>query len=199
MPTPARAASKPPSIYLPSDLCPTVVYGQYLQIFPKDGPEKGVSKKTFLKVWKQLVPHVKVRSLRSDMCKDCDQYYSRIYHYRKEGTPCDDLLAKWTARKQRADDERAKYVSHMESSIASYKQNGFLEGSKFPAGNNSKRVIAFDFAQSLKCHLFGLEDPARKPFSYYLADETETSGLDGKQSHGHNAMISMVDYYRIRG
>ncbi|GAV05809.1 hypothetical protein RvY_15884 [Ramazzottius varieornatus] len=83
MPTPARAASKPPSIYLPSNLSSTVLYGKYLQ-FPKDGPEKGVSKNTYLKVWKQLVPHVKVRGLRSDMCNNCDQYSSRIYHCRKK-------------------------------------------------------------------------------------------------------------------
>ncbi|GAV00759.1 hypothetical protein RvY_11561 [Ramazzottius varieornatus] len=46
MPTPARAASKPPSIYLPSDLSPMVLYVQYLQMFPKEGAEKGVSKNT---------------------------------------------------------------------------------------------------------------------------------------------------------
>ncbi|GAV05808.1 hypothetical protein RvY_15883 [Ramazzottius varieornatus] len=101
----------------------------------------------------------------------------------------------------------------MESSIASYKQNGFLEGSKFPAGENAKRVIASDLAQSagvpnhtdqagpiyfkvqLNCQLFSLEDPARQHFIYYLADETETIGLDGKESHGPYAVISMVDYY----
>ncbi|GAV08210.1 hypothetical protein RvY_17936 [Ramazzottius varieornatus] len=189
MPTLARAASRPPSICLPSDPSPTVLYGQYLQMFSQDGAEKGVSKNTFLKVWKQFVPHVKVRGLRSGMCNDCDQYSSRIYHCRKKGIPGDDLLAKWTAQKQRADDERAKYVSHVESSIVSYKQNGFLESSKFPAGNNAKRVIAFNFAQSmglpnhtdqagpiyfkvqLKFHLFGLQDPARKHVIYYLADE----------------------------
>ncbi|GAU96893.1 hypothetical protein RvY_08264 [Ramazzottius varieornatus] len=44
----------------------------------------------------------------------------------------------------------------------------------------------------LKYHLF---DPARKNFIHYLADETETIGLDAKKSHGPNAVISMVNYY----
>ena len=148
-PSPPRSTTKQPDIFLPSSLTRIDIWKRYKELLPSSSPNKSVSKSTFRKLWKEYLPHIKIRGLRTDICGACDDFFDRIYHARRNGIPYEGLMMDWTKHRERAVHERAAYVKRVVDSKTDYKVNNFSPSEKFPIGNDVKRVITFDYAQAV--------------------------------------------------
>ena len=100
-------------------------------------------------VWKKLVPHIKVRGLRTDICNIRDQYASEIYTGSIFDRTIDIIREKWTIHRKRAEDDLNAYKARVKASNKIFKTFITEPNSKYPARFSGTRVVTFDFAQSV--------------------------------------------------
>ena len=91
-PSPPRSSTKHRDIFLHSSL-KIDIWKKYKDLVPVDASDEPVGRTTFRKIWKEYLPHLKIRGLRTDICGECDDFVSRIYYARRNGIPYEDLLA----------------------------------------------------------------------------------------------------------
>ncbi|GAU93652.1 hypothetical protein RvY_05557 [Ramazzottius varieornatus] len=135
----------------------------------------------------------------------------RIHHGPRDDTGKQAAKAQWEAHLEHAAQQRAQKVL---MSKLQYK-NLDPESKKFSTtdGRTAVRVVSFDFAQSvglphhtdqagaiyfkspLGVHIFGLVDESNSRVYYFFMNESNCIGLDGKNSHSPNSVLSMLDFF----
>jgi len=82
LPDPGKHQSKPGyglNVCLPHELNKTKFYSMYTSEMDRKENEK-VSYPSFIKIWKEVRPFLRILTLRSDMCSTCSRYQALIRH-----------------------------------------------------------------------------------------------------------------------
>ena len=69
---------------LPTEMTYKSVYEDFLNSLETDSNLKKLGYRVFIKIWKQLTPHIGFMSPRSDLCDTCHQFRSEIHACRDE-------------------------------------------------------------------------------------------------------------------
>jgi hypothetical protein len=93
LPNPGRSkGSDSATIFLPAEMSYRSVYNDFLNSLEADSNLKQLNYRPFIKIWKQLTPHIGFMSPRSDLCDACHKFRSEIHS-------CEDEKKKTTQKK----------------------------------------------------------------------------------------------------
>jgi len=141
------------------------------------------------------VPHIKIATPRDDVCATCERLRKAVSDACEE----EEKLSSAEALRQ-----------HILT--AQKKRDAYNKCIKKAAGNDVYVHFTFDFSQNIclphharqmgpvyfaslrKVQIFGFRIDNVPIQLNFLVDENETIGKDGSNSHGPNAVISMVDW-----
>ncbi|XP_060601134.1 uncharacterized protein LOC132754508 isoform X3 [Ruditapes philippinarum] len=203
IPQPAapRGSDNMPPVYLPSATTKLDIHKKYETSCLESEPTKrAVHYKTFCNIWKQCLPHIKIASPRDDVCATCEKLRKVVMDSRTE----DEKL-------QGTANPREHIVNAQNEREVYNKCIAYAKG-LFETGDRRHSHFTFDFSQNLwlphhsrqigptyfmtlrKVQLFGVRNDGTSTQYNFLVDENETIGPDGTQTHGPNAVISMVDW-----
>jgi hypothetical protein len=213
IPQPAapRGRDSEPPIYLPACLTKVKLHERY-ESSCKEADFRALGLTAFKNVWASCCSHIKVSSPRDDVCHICEKARKRITDARTE----QDTLNAVNAFQQHltnAATERELYQTCVKSSAEELHGVQRGEGAIPPMSTHYRKIhYTFDFAQQVsiphharqmgplyflcarKIQVFGVRlDGIPRQFNY-LVDEDETLGKDGKEAHGPDSVISMVDH-----
>lgn len=181
------------------------IFTHYEEACRQDSKEP-VAFSTFKEVWLEQMPHIRIMSPKSDVCEKCElltEAYTKI----PPGHPDDrrQVLQELDQHVAYAKEEHDDYKRRVNESRKELTDNNY--NPDFPY---RKMAYTFDFAQTVslphrarqpgpiyflslrKVHLFGFSVDAYRQQFNYLFDEADCIGLDGKESHAPNTVISLM-------
>ncbi|KAJ8317541.1 hypothetical protein KUTeg_005445 [Tegillarca granosa] len=164
-------------------------------------------------LWLKYCPHIKIAEPRDDVCMKCEKARKKIMDARTENEKL-EAITEFQQHITSAQNERDVYKACImrakeEISAIGVRPSGIVP----PLSTDFKHVhYTFDFSQSVnlphysrqmgpiyfitprKTHIFGFRIDGTSEQLNFLIDESQTMGEDGKDCHGANTVISMVDY-----
>lgn len=103
-------------IYLPTDATYTSVYEEYKRHYIKEIDNNVISRVSFCRLWKQLMPHFKFQPLATDMCDTCTDFKAQLKSKANENN-YEEIQGKYTEHQQLAKIERDLYTKNIMKSI----------------------------------------------------------------------------------
>ena len=104
-PAPLHGRVSMPPVYLPASKTIQAIHADYVFSCCAEGPDVCCVRITaFRSVWKACLPHLKIMSVRSDVCSSCEKHREKIAHAVTEEEKKDSLAA-FTAHLQLAQAE----------------------------------------------------------------------------------------------
>ena len=200
IPQPAapRGRDNDPPIYLPCDTLKKHVHEQYTEHCAQSG-NRALKYKTFCKVWKNCVSHIRIASPRDDVCATCERIRKEITD---AVTEPDKIAAAEKLRNHNLDavKERELYNQCIKKALATSRDSSkyihytfdFSQNVSIP--HHARQMGPLYFTTPRKIQIFGFRIDGIPKQLNFLIDENETIGKDGASSHGPDAVISMIDW-----
>ena len=215
MPVAPHGRDNHPPIYLPTSDTKLVVFKKYVEACNSYTPvRKSVGLILLKSIWLSCLPHIQLMEPRSDVCHKCDNFKKLIMDSVTEEDKREHTEA-YNNHVQKARDEREFYNACIKTSaeeLASLPE--VPSGPQQPCSQEFKNThYTFDFAMSftlphqclqvgplyflttLKVHCFGICCEAVKKQVNFLFSEGDSTGTDGKKSHGPNNVLSMLHHF----
>ena len=111
------------------------------------------SASTFKKIWARDLPHIKIRTQRTDLCNKCDILLNNMQSGGRDNETKDQLFEIYSEHRTDATGARVEYKENRRSTAQCFSDYGIGVGTFFPAGQfrveavNTVRMIAYDYAQ----------------------------------------------------
>lgn len=214
LPQPAavnRKDSEPP-IFLPASTTKKSVHNLYVESC-EETSIRAMKLTSFQDVWISCCSHVQIPTPRTDVCYTCEVLKDGVYAAVSETDKlrASDCLSQHITQAQL---EHEAYVSSVKRSREEISQYGnrpagvlspcsqdinsmhytidFAQQVSLP--QHSRQVGPLYFATPRKIQVFGVSMEGCHAQYNYLVDESETIGVDGKEIHGPNAILSMMHH-----
>ena len=214
MPQPAapRGRDDIPPIFLHSSVTKKAVHNLYRQSC-EDINVRVVSLRVVYDIWNQCCGHIQIASPRHDVCAKCKKSRKKI----SDSVSEEDIMQstrEMQGHVSLAQSERVVYQQCITEAKSEAEDKGLGQLIRpLPVMSTDYQSVhyTFDFAQNVciphharqmgplyfltprKVQVFGFRNDSASQQLNYLIDEDQTIGQDGKQTHGPNAVISMVD------
>lgn len=215
MPVAPYGRDNHPPIYLPTSDTKLVVFKKYVEACNSYTPvRKSVGLILLKSIWLSCLPHIQLMEPRSDVCHKCDNFKKLIMDSVTEEDKREHTEA-YNNHVRKARHEREFYNACIKTSaeeLASLPE--VPSGPQQPCSQEFKNThYTFDFAMSftlphqclqvgplyflttLKVHCFGICCEAVKKQVNFLFSEGDSTGTDGKKSHGPNNVLSMLHHF----
>ena len=212
-PAPLRGRDGVPPVFLPAQKTYKDIHKDYVEACTQTDT-RAVAMTSFRTIWNQCLPHIKLMSVRSDVCDKCEvlrRIVSTAGSEEASLTAC-TALADHIHDAQR---EREYYHEKTLDAKAELSDFALLEPPPVqPCSRNlCKPHYTFDFAQNIllphtarqvgpiyfktprKVMLFGVNSEGLPKQVNYLIDEAETIGVNGTKSHGANTVVSLLHHF----
>ena len=200
IPQPAapRGRDNDPPIYLPCDTLKKHVHEQYTEHCAQS-ENRALKYKTFCKVWKNCVGHIKKTSSRDDVCATCERIRKEITD---AVTEPEKIAAAEKLRNHNLDavKERELYNQCIKKALETtrcstqYVHYTFDFSQNVSIPHHARQMGPLYFTTPRKIQIFGFRIDGIPKQLIFLIDENETIGKDGASSHGPDAVISMIDW-----
>ena len=203
IPQPAapRGRAKTPPIYLPASCSKKAIF---LSLQEAEGAPR-ISYEKFRLLWKSHCSDVIVQKPHSDVCAVCDKLRERVRLAKTEEATEDateklknhlrDAAAERQYYKDLIGQAREELQESQEGEPVEYAHLTFDFAQQLELPQHTRQVGPLYFKSRFRVQIFGIcEEASRKQFNY-IFHEGETIGADSKQSHGPNAVISMVHHH----
>ena len=199
-PAAPRGRDNTPPIYLPTDNSKKFVHEKYTACCLSSNI-RAVKYSTFGKIWNTCLPHIKVASLKDDVCSTCEKLRKEMMDSVTE----ESKLQSTERMRQHillAQKEREVYNSCVTQARESYQNSaipnyvhytfGYCQNVCLP--HHSRQMGPVYFTTPRKIQIFGFRIDGIPKQLNFLIDENETIGRDGTQTSGPNSIISMIDW-----
>jgi hypothetical protein len=103
-------------IYLPTETTYTSVYEEYKKYYIEEIDNNVISRVSFCRLWKQLMPHFKFQPLATDMCDTCTDFKAQLKSKANENN-CEEIQRRYTDHQQLAKLERDHYTKNIMKSV----------------------------------------------------------------------------------
>ena len=202
LPQPAapRGTDNIPPIYLEAHTTKICLHKQYMSICEEQSV-RALKHTAFYEIWENCLPHIKIASPREDVCATCECHRKSIMLAVEEEEKL-EATQSYTEHIERAKIERAVYNTCIQRAKLTYcgppedRYNhytfDFCQGVSIP--HFSRQLGPTYFATLRKAQIFGVRIDGEPRQLNFLLDESETIGSDGSNTHGPNAVISMLHY-----
>lgn len=193
MPAPPRGRDEIPPVYLPASFTKKAMHAEYTEACRKL-TLKPVGLTSFKNIWAQCLPHIKIASLRDDVCQKCELISKQVQ------------AATTEAGKLEATQALQEHIMHAQSERDFYRQTVARAQEETPSTRDPGTVppcsteyrdihFTFDFSQQVsiphrfrqmgplyfvtarKVQLFGVRDDGRACQYNYLIDENESISM----------------------
>ncbi|CAG8844392.1 28597_t:CDS:1, partial [Gigaspora margarita] len=181
-------------IYLPTDQDYTKVYNNFIEclnIFPEKPFDK-ISYKSFVRIWKELLPYIKFMTLGTDLCETYEMLKAEIRcaNYNEER---ELIQKKLDDHKQKAEIEREYYRNNILTStiLPDTVHVCYDWAQNVPVPYSPQQIGATYFKSAFQAHIFGICNTGQNPAQQlnYIIAENEFPQGTGK---GANTTISLV-------
>ena len=195
LPQPAapRGRDDTPPIYLPSSKTKMDVHDTYSRSC-EEASVRVISLSTFRKLWINCLPYIKIATPRDDVCATCEKVRKEIMGAVTEESKL-EAAAKMTEHVVIAQQERDLYnqcIKQAKQGQLTHFTFDFSQNVSLP--HHSRQMGPLFFRHHKKDSDFWVRIDSRPQQLNFLIDEHESIGKDGSQTHGPNAVISMVDW-----
>ncbi|KAH3812649.1 hypothetical protein DPMN_141086 [Dreissena polymorpha] len=201
IPQPAapRGSDNTPPIYLDSGKTKLTIHKEYIESCREAGV-RSLQRTAFCEIWKSCLCHIRIASPRDDVCATCEGHRKNIMKAIEESEKL-EAAENFKQHVINAQKERELY----NDCVKRAKETCILSSDKrtnhytFDFSQNvsiphfSRRMGPIYFMSLRKVQIFGVRIDGLPKQLNFLIDESETMGIDGTQTHGPNAVISMLD------
>lgn len=213
LPQPAAPRGKDgmPLVFLPASTLQREIHARYESVC-SDLDVRSVKIRSFESIWKQCCPHIQIAKPEADVCATCELIRKRISSARSEEDKLQASL-EMTDHITTVRMEREVYKNCIEQAKANMQGLADNIGPEEPLSRDIDVHYTFDFAQNVclphhvkqmgplyfltlrKVQIFGIRTDGIPVQRNFLIDEHQTIGQDGRETHGPNAVISMLDFH----
>ncbi|XP_053379714.1 uncharacterized protein LOC123532084 [Mercenaria mercenaria] len=198
LPQPAapRGRDNIPPIFLPSDTTKKEMHEEYVSLCRSSSSGfKAVSLTLFKNIWSNCVPHIRIAGPREDVCARCEKLRQHVMDARTEP----EKLEATTELRDHilvAQNERELYNECIKKckEDPDYTHYTFDFSQNVALPHRSRQIGPLFFLTLRKVQLFGFRIDGIPRQLNFLIDEDQTIGSDGKDTHGPNAVLSMLDW-----
>jgi hypothetical protein len=186
-------------IYLPTDKNYKSIYQEYKTYFNIEYPnEKVISYDSFLKLWHELVPHIKFQPPASDLCETCTNFKAKLAVVKNDIEQYNNISIQYKEHREVADLER----EHYNNNIIESKNDLSIGHICYDWAQNisipysPQQVGAIFFKNTFSVHLFGVcttDEGQNIQLNFIIGEDELPEGI----SKGANTTLNMV-YYALK-
>lgn len=199
-PAAPRGRDNLPTIYLESGTTKVKLHKDYVTICEQSSV-RSVKKSCFCEIWNNCLPHIKIASPREDVCAKCEKHRKNIQSAVEEDEKI-EAAASFRDHVLIAQRERELYNScvkkaretHHQSAQERFNHYTFDFSQNVSIPHFSRQMGPLYFTSLRKIQIFGVRIDGYPKQLNFLVDENETIGMNATQTHGPNAVISMLDF-----